>query len=148
IEMLLRQVFEPLRMLLKRCVVDQNIDPPELLYRLLDRSLAKAQVGDIARHRYAAPSFRFNRALGVFSVAVLIQIHNGHIGALAGIEHGDGAPDARIAAGDERYHVLELPRTAVMRRLIQRRWIELGLETRLLQVLFGKRIGITARSRL
>src|SRR5262249_46958376 len=101
-----------------------------------------------AGYRYAAPPFGLDRTLGVVSVAVLIQIDNGYVGSLPRIEHRDGTPDARIAAGDERNHVLELPRTLIVRRLIHGGWVEPGFEARLFQMLLGKGIRVGARARL
>ena len=70
---------------------------------------------------------RFDGALGLLGVLVLVEIDDRDIGAFARKEHGDGAADAGVAAGDQRHHVLELVRALVAGRLEHRRLIQILL---------------------
>src|SRR5690606_7270512 len=47
-------------------------------------------------------------------VAVLAQVDDGDVGALAREQHGDGAADAGVAAGDQRGPALELAAARVV----------------------------------
>ena len=83
VEMLKRDVQEVLGMNLKGRVVDEHVDAAERLDRLLHRVLAIKGIGDVARQQDRAPAFPLHRALGFFGVAVLGQIGDGDIRALA-----------------------------------------------------------------
>ena len=87
--------------------------------------------------------------LGLLGVLVLVEIGDGDVGAFAREQHGHGAADAGIAAGDQRHLALQLARALVEGRVVHRRRVELGLDAGLLQVLLGKRrLGIVARAGL
>src|SRR6185295_18272743 len=67
------------------------------------------------------------------------QRRDGHIRALAREHHGDGAPDARVAAGDERGLACEFVRRFVFRRFVFRPRAEIRFDAGLRQLLPRKR---------
>src|SRR5690606_34574796 len=97
----------------------------------------------------AATSFLFDRRPGGARIAMLAEIGDGDIRALAREQHRHRAADAGIAAGDERHHALELAAAGIARRHIARLRIELVLLPRPGLVLPGQRIlRLPARARL
>jgi hypothetical protein len=76
---------------------------------------------------------------------VLVQVQDCDVRALACKEHGHGAADAGIPAGDQRHLALELATAAVRRGLVPRRRIEPCLQARFGEVLPGHlRCGLLA----
>src|SRR5690606_31249185 len=55
-------------------------------------------------------------APGVGGVAVLAEVGNGDVGALAREQHRHRAADAGVAAGDQRHHAVELAAALVVGR--------------------------------
>ena len=88
--------------------------------------------------RRQRPAFLLDGPLRFFSVRMLAQIDDGDISSLSRVKHRHGAPDAGIAAGDERNHVLQLAGPLVVRRTVHRLDFELSLDSRLSQVLLGE----------
>ena len=112
-------------------------------------SLQNSAIGDIARQENAAAPFLLDRALGLLGVLVLVEIGDRDVGALAREQHRDRAADAGIAAGDQRHLVEKLFRALVVRGVVHRLELELGLLARLAQMLVGeRRRGIDARAGL
>src|SRR6185369_15792348 len=73
------------------------------------------------------------------------EIHEGDVGALARVEHGDGAANLRVAAGDDRDHILQLARALVLGRHVVGAQLEVGFDPRLLEVLLRqRRLGLLA----
>ncbi|MNV29249.1 hypothetical protein D3C71_1204670 [compost metagenome] len=66
---------------------------------------------------------------------MLAEIGNRHVRAFARKQHGHRAAYARIAAGDQRVHALELAAALVAWRLIARRLLHLAFLARLFQML-------------
>jgi hypothetical protein len=83
-------------------------------------------------------------APGLLGVLVLAQVDDGDVGALPGEEHRDGAADPGIAAGDDGDLALELSRSAIRRRQELGPRLQLGLETRLGEMLLRqRRLGVS-----
>ena len=149
VEMLVGQLLEAVDVLLEGGVVDEDVELAELVDRLLDRVLAEFGVGDVAGEQDAAAAFLLDGLLGLLRVLVLVEIGERDVGAFACEEHRDRPADAGIAAGDERHLVEKLLRALVVRGVVHRLELELGLEARLAQMLVReRRDGIDARSGL
>src|SRR5205085_1690741 len=127
--------------LLERGIVDQDVELAQLVDGALRRLFAELLVGDVALDHDAASAFVFDVALRLFGVAVGVEVDDGHVRALAGEEHGHGAADAGVAAGDERDHVLELAAAAIRGVVEHRARLDLRLDARLGVMLFGQWIG-------
>ena len=125
--MLVGQLFEAVDVLLERGVVDEDVELAELLHRLLHRVLAEFRIGDIARQQNAAAAFLLDGPLGLLGVLVLVEIGDRDVGALARKEHGHRAADAGVAAGDQRDLVEQFLRALVVRRVVHRLELEVGL---------------------
>src|SRR6185295_17735066 len=88
---------------LMRGVADEDIELAKLVHRALDDVSAELLAGQVAFDDDAFSAETFDDGAGFSGVALLCwQRRDGHIRALAREHHGDGAPDARVAAGDER----------------------------------------------
>ena len=72
---------------------------------------------------------------------MLVQISDGHIRAFAREENGNGAPNAGIAARDQRDLILQFFRTEVKRCIVERRRVERRFGPRLALMLSGERRG-------
>jgi hypothetical protein len=85
----------------------------------------------------------FDHLLGLLGVSLFLgQVGYRHIGALAGVDQRDGAPDARIASGDQGGSTLELTVGLVARRKIARTGLEFCLYPRFgLMLLWKRRLG-------
>ena len=103
-------------MLLEGGVVDQHVEPAELLHGLRDRAVAEARVLDVAGDQQARRPSASTPRLRLLGVVVLVEVDDRHVGAFAGEQHGHGAADARVAAGDEGRHAFELAAAAVVGR--------------------------------
>ena len=79
----------------------------------------------------AAAAFLLDRALGLLGVLVLVEIGQRDVGALAGEQHRHRPADAGVAAGDQRNLVEQLLRAFVVRRVVHRLELEIGLKSRL-----------------
>ena len=95
-------------MFLERRVVDQDVQLAECRNGLFHGLLAKVEALDVARNQEAAPALGLDVALGFFRIFVLVQVHDGHVGAFAREQHRDGPADAGVAAGDDGDFPVEL----------------------------------------
>lgn len=149
VEMLFREVGEIGRMYLEGGVVDQHVEAAEFLHRACHRAAAKGAGADIAPQRETAPALCLDGALRRLGVAILAEIGDGDIGALAREQHRHSAADAGIAAGDQGHLAVELLRALPERRVIERRRLDrpflAGLRMMLLR---ERRHGIFARTSL
>src|SRR5690606_29157022 len=137
------------RVELERGVVDEDVDPAELVDDPLHGIVAEGRVAHVARDGEAAPPLLLHRAPGLLGVLVLAEVEDGDVGSLTREEDEDRAADARVAAGDDRDHVAQLVGAAVVGRLEARRGLEHGLAAGLLQVLRGEReLRLRARAHL
>ena len=101
---------------LPRRIVDEDVEPAELLLRVLDEPAAEAFVADVARQRDALAPGLLDELdhlprIGFF----LRQIIDRDIGAFARESDRHGAADAGIAARDQRLAALQAPRAAIAR---------------------------------
>ena len=99
---------------------------PKLAHHLLDRPLAELAVLHVAGNDHAASTFGFDVLLGVPGVVMLVEIDDADVGAFAGEEDRHRAPDARVAAGHDRRHPLELAAALVVGREEARRERQVG----------------------
>ncbi len=95
-------------------VVDEDVEAAQLPARALDRFTTERGVGHVALEQQAALAFGFDQRLGVFRVAILIEIDHGTIGPFAGVVHRYGTADTAVAAGDQRHLALELVGAAIV----------------------------------
>ena len=142
VEAFFGQVGELFGVLLEGGVIDQDIEPPEAIVRLLGRIAAEGGVAHVAAQQQAALAFRFDIAFGVVRVLVFVQIDDGDVRAFARIQHRDRAADAGIAAGDQGHHACQLAAAGVVG--CQKLGLELHLRLQpwLFQVLRGHRARI------
>jgi hypothetical protein len=104
-------------------VVDQDVEPAELVDRLLHRSLAECLVAEVAGDGQGPPPFLLDNLLRRLRIVMLAQIDDGYVGAFAREQRRDRPPDPAVGTGDERDLALE-PVGAAVARLP----IGLGLE--------------------
>nr|WP_276602852.1 hypothetical protein [Nannocystis pusilla] len=95
-------------------VVDEDVEAAEAIDDLADGVAAERAVADVAADRQTGAALFLDLGGGLAGVAVLAQIDDGDVGALAGEQHGGGAADAAVAPGDERDPTLELAAAAVL----------------------------------
>jgi hypothetical protein len=135
--------------LLVRGVVDEDVEPAELAHGALHRRGAERGVLDVAGDaQEAAPGALDVRAHLVGVGLLLGEVDDGHVGALAGVEHGHRAADPRVAAGDERGEPGELAGGLVRGGLELRLEREVALEAGLLEVLRRHLVGVLLDARL
>src|SRR5690606_35350016 len=106
--LLLGDVLEALLRVLLGGVVDQDVEPAERGYRLIDHLAADILVGHVAGEGQAAAPLLLYHAACFVGILILIQIEDHHIGALACEQHRHRAADAAVAARDDRHLVLQL----------------------------------------
>ena len=137
-------------MFLKRGVVDDDVELPEVGDRSLHCFATECRIADVAANENASPLlFVFDDAARFFGVAVGLEIDDGDVGAFAREEDGDGTSDAGVAAADQRDHSFQLAAAAVQRIVEHRPRPDLRFESRLLLMLLRQRIGgIRARAGL
>jgi hypothetical protein len=107
--LVLGQIFDVLHHHLVRMVVDKNVNATHLLDCLVNHLLAVLAVRQIGCVCVACLTLLFDELdslLGVFFL--LRQVRDEAVCAFHGVEDSDGASDAGIAAGDERFLALEL----------------------------------------
>jgi hypothetical protein len=83
-------------------VVDEDVDPPELLHRLGDQRAAMLGARRCRPGRARLAACLLDPARRVLGILMLAQIADEDVRALAGIGDGDRAADAAVAAGDHR----------------------------------------------
>ena len=90
-------------------VVDQNVDCTHGRQRRLDRFLARLRRSQVRLVQVDLAAAVLDHLLGVVGVALLCgEVRDEHLCPLHGVEDGDGAADARVAAGDQGFAALEL----------------------------------------
>src|ERR1044071_8934584 len=107
IEMLFRQVLEFLHVLLKRCIVNEDVQLAERFDCFCNGGLAEFWVRDVARDCQAASSFSFHRLLRRLSILRLVEEGNDDIRAFSCVEHRNGASDSRITPCNESDQIKE-----------------------------------------
>ena len=133
-------VLDGLGVLLECGVVDQDRQLAERLHRFLHRALAEGRILHVATDQQAALAFRFHVVAGFGGVLVLAQVHHGHVGALAGKQHGHGATDTRVATGDDGSHAVQLAAAGICGCGELRPWVQVMLAAGFGLVLFRQRI--------
>ena len=112
-------------------VVDEDVEPAELIDGLLHRLLAELLVADVAGNGDRLAPFLLDDLLGLGGVVMLAQIDDGDVRAFAREQRGDRAADAAVAAGDQRHLALQ-PAGARIARLPVGLRLELALVAGLL----------------
>ena len=100
--LLVGQLLERPDRLLGGGVVDDDVEPAELVGGALDGATAVVAVGEVAGQAHAATAPGLDELLRVGRVVALGEIGQRDVGALLGEGDGHGAPDAGVAAGDQR----------------------------------------------
>src|SRR6185295_19395508 len=102
IPLLLGEIFQIGLMLLKGCVIHQNVELAKLLERLGDQVSTDSWLCDVPQHRERLSSFCLNRTLSLFCISLLwFKICESHVGAFARKQHSHRSSNARITAGDK-----------------------------------------------
>jgi hypothetical protein len=81
VQLLLGDVFQRIRVFLKRGVVYQDIQPAQLPGGLLYGAPAKLGIGHIARNQDSPAALRFHRTQSLLGILMLIQVDDGDIGS-------------------------------------------------------------------
>jgi hypothetical protein len=102
LKLLLADVEDVLVGVLLAGVVDEDVEPAELVHRLGDDRVAMGFLAKVAGYRDRAAALGLDDAPGLGGVVMLAQIGNGDVGALAREQGGDRAADAAVGAGDDR----------------------------------------------
>ena len=105
----LRDIADILVRMLLTGIVDEDIEPAELVDGLLDRAIAEVLVADVTGDEDRFAAFLLDDLLRLLRVVMLAKIENRYVGALAREERSDGAADAAVRAGDQRNLVLHAP---------------------------------------
>jgi hypothetical protein len=109
IELVVGDAVDRVLLMLIRSVVDEDVQPTEGVDGLLNGLATELRIANVAREQETSPPFANHGGLRFLGVSLLLrQIDNGDIGTFACIEHCHGAPDSRIAAGNERHASVEL----------------------------------------
>ena len=115
LQLVFGDVSKVLIMVLLAGIVDEDIEPSELIDCFLDRSLAELLISDIADDGDCPASLLLDDLLGLSSVFTLAQVQNSDVRALAGVQSCDRSTNAAIGAGDQRDLALEPVRSLVAR---------------------------------
>src|SRR5687768_2912598 len=102
LELLGRDVRDLLLRMLLRRVVHEDVEATEILYDTSDRALAERLVANVTRDEQAPATLLLDETLRLLRVIVLVQVDDADIGALFGERDRDRAPDAAVAARDQR----------------------------------------------
>jgi hypothetical protein len=90
-------------------VVDQNVEPSEVLDDLVDGGLAEFRVRDVAGQQEHLAAMRLDGVGGLLGIALFhIEIPERYMRPLTRVHHRDRSTDTRIAASDQRHFVLQL----------------------------------------
>src|SRR4029079_17460339 len=90
-------------------IVDENVEPAQLVDRLADGSLAELLVADVAGDRDRLAPLLLDNLPGPGGVVMFAQVKDGDVGAFTGEQRRDRSADAAVGAGDERHLVLQSP---------------------------------------
>ena len=126
--------------LLKSCVVHQNVEAGQILRRFVPRLRGRTQ--DLS-HR---PESAGSGGLQLPPLARLLRVSlfcrkedHGNICAFTRIKHGDSAANSGIAAGDQRNFVQKLVCSAIQRGFVFWARLHVRFNPRVRLMLFGKR---------
>lgn len=75
---------------------------------------AEVGIGHITTDQQRFAAFGLDYLLRGLGVLVLVEIHDGHIGAFAGEMHRGGAADAAVSSGHDGDQILHLGATAIV----------------------------------
>src|SRR5688572_12531747 len=109
LELLGRDVRDLLLGMLFGRVVHEDVEATETLYDTSDRALAERLLADVPRDKQAPATLLFDETLRLLRVIVLVQVDDADIGALFRERDRDRAPDAAVAARDQRDLIAQLP---------------------------------------
>ena len=84
-------------------VVDEDINAAKLIDRTLDHRTAMGRILQVAGDQHRLASLLLDQFLDLFGVIMLVQIGDQNVGAFARIGNGDGAANAAVASGDDRF---------------------------------------------
>src|SRR5690554_3350249 len=94
---------------LVRRIVHQDVQSPKGLHSLLHKLLAVIRMRQVCLEEMDTPSILLDLRLRMLRIVLLGgQIRNSDLRTLHGEQDGYSAPDARVAAGDERLLASEL----------------------------------------
>ncbi|MNX81916.1 hypothetical protein D3C86_1136220 [compost metagenome] len=136
-------------------VVDQEVQPPELLDHLLDDLLAVGGVREVALDGEALAAGLADPAQGLLGVVVLVEVGDRDVGPLAGEGDRDRPADAAVAAGHQGLASEQLVGATVALFAVVGGGAHLGLVARpglglgrllALGPRLGKRVGIDGKS--
>src|SRR4029079_7757164 len=91
-------------------IVDENVEPAELVDRLADGSLAELLIANVACNRDRLAPLLLDNLPGPGGVVMFAQVKDGDVGAFTGEQRRDRPADAAIGPGDQRRLVLQSPR--------------------------------------
>src|SRR5688500_16817679 len=83
-------------------VVDEDVEPAELLDGLGDGPFAETLVADVAGDGNRLAAFLLDDGLRLLRVVVLAQIEDRDVGAFPREQGGDRPADAAVGSGDQR----------------------------------------------
>src|SRR5690606_27151495 len=101
----------------------------------LDRAVAEGRVAHVPRHEDGFAPFLLDPARGLLRILVLVEVEDRHVRALAREQHRHRAADARIGAGHDGLHAVELAAAGVAGRLEPGRQVEFAFVPGLVDVL-------------
>ena len=102
-------------------IVDQNVQPAELLDCLLHCLPAQVLAADIAGDLDGATALSGHRGHGLVGIPVLLEIDDCELSALARHRHRHCPSDPGIAARDQRHLALEPARSRILRCVVRPR---------------------------
>ena len=101
------------RLALEGRVVHQHVDAPERAHRFVHHPAAVLFLCEIAGDQECAATRRFDHALGLVRVLVLVQVRDDDIGAFTCERERHGAADPAVGAGDHGDAPLQAAEPAV-----------------------------------
>ncbi len=130
--LLVREFLECVAMLLIRRVVDEDVEASEVTDRVVHDARAHAGIGETARQKQGRLARTFYVVTCDFGVTDFFgQMADGDIRALAREHDGYRAPDAGVAAGDERHLAAEFCGWTIVGRFVPRQRRQFGFDPRL-----------------
>jgi hypothetical protein len=123
VELLLGQVLDGRGVRAHAGVIDEDVDAPELLERLVDEVLGRVCLAHVVLDAEVAVAELLGALLGLF----FKNVRQHDAGPLIGHRLGDAEPDATRSPGDDYDTILEIPHSAppiacVARLLQSGRW--------------------------
>jgi len=129
LELLVGDVLDGRLVLLKRRVVDENIQPSEFGNGFLDGADAEGRLPNVTRDQNTPRPFMLDRGSGLDRIALFrLGVHDGDIGPFACKKYSDRTANSRIATGDQRRLTGELARPTIARGEILRPRPHLGFD--------------------